>query len=174
MNTTSRRGRTKAFSLVAAATIAISLGGGSAALADDGDTGVDAESIVTTQGLILESPQSTEAAAADGELVQAWEVIQPITDAQATSTLEGNAQLASESDHSFVTGIGANGNPTSIIVIDSASAPSTYSFHIGGEGGADLVLNKDGSVTVLDEMGMPMNGSSDIRWGEGGRAVIRR
>lgn len=80
--------------------------------------------------------------------------IVPVTGAEPV--VSGDAVVYESDDHGIVTGVGSSGTNAGFIVLQDASAPNTYSFKIGEDGGS-LVLNDDGTVTVLDATGNFVN-----------------
>lgn len=77
-----------------------------------------------------------------------------MTDVQPTATSAGD--VYEDDNYGIVTGVGGSGTNAGFIVIKDSSAPTSFSFRIGDDGG-HLELNSDGSVLVRDASGVYVN-----------------
>ena len=153
--------------VVVASFVGVGVFAGGSAIAAESE--FDPLAIVESNGLLQGSTQATAPAAADSitapDLVDGDEAseapstiapveIVPVTGAEPV--ISRDAVVYEADDHGIVTGLGRSGTNAGFIVLHDASAPNTYSFTIDEDGGA-LVLNDDGTVTVLDATGNFVN-----------------
>lgn len=80
--------------------------------------------------------------------------ITPVTDAPAV--VVSDTLVSTGENHGFVTGASSSATNASFAVLKDESAPDAYQFEIGDESTV-LTLNADGTVSVSDTEGNPVN-----------------
>lgn len=146
---------------VIASFVAIGAFAGGPAMASEPE--FDPLAIVEAEGLLQSQPDTSaridaapDSASTLGTVESAIAPVEIVPVTTVDPKVSKDAVVYESEDHGIVTGVGSNGANAGFIVLKDAGAPTSYSFEIGDEA-SSLVLNVDGSVTVLDSSGAFVN-----------------